>query len=646
MGSGGSRKVAVLPVAAALLVGYAALPVSVAAAPRTILYACASELYGVENVLHYTGMPSSCAGIGSTPIDFAASYPVHACRKEHGTARRAVSRRGISSRAPAGLMRLMDGPAGCSGAHWDESPVILPATQRLPFCVARKTRELRLVRKLAECRKKEFQARLPKREPGIIAALSNQAPVAVDDGASTDDGIAKPISVLSNDTDADGNILHVGSIDTSSTKGNVRLNGDGTVTYDPNRRFKSLGAGESDTDSFTYRATDGSAASAPATVTVALAGVNDAPVAIDDGGATDEDTAQGIPVLANDSDVDGGTPAVGTLDTSGTKGSVTTASGGGVSYDPNGQFDALAPGQTATDTFRYKANDGIADSALFATVTVRVEGRDDAPVVTSTLGDTAYAEGGPAAVIDGALGVVDADDADLEGATVRLSSGFEPGDELRFDDQAGIDGSYDPDTGVLTLTGTAAVADYRTALQSIEFATADDDPASRKSVEFEVDDGSAHSAGAAKDIAVSGANDAPSVAASAGSATFTTGDQPVPVDPEIGVTDPDSAQLSGATVAITSNFSAADGDELLFTPQSDIDGSYDPAAGTLTLTGMSSVANYQDALRSITYRNTAALPSTDTRTVSFLVTDTSGAASNTGTRDVTVSGPIEPPVGP
>ena len=43
-------------------------------------------------------------------------------------------------------------------------------------------------------------------------------------------------------------------------------------------------------------------------------------------------------------------------------------------------------------------------------------------------------------------------------------------------DQLGITGSYDNNSGVLTLTGTASVADYQTALRSVQYADADSSP--------------------------------------------------------------------------------------------------------------------------------------------------------------------------
>src|SRR5205823_1256311 len=161
---------------------------------------------------------------------------------------------------------------------------------------------------------------------------------------------------------------------------------------------------------------------------------------------------------------------VASIDTTGTQGTVTNNGDGTVTYNPNHHFDSLTAGQTAHDTFKYKANDGHADSNA-ATVDVTITGVSNAPVVTTTAGSTPYTEGNPATTIDGGLTVSDPDDTNLESARVRVSSGFQSGDDLVFVDQNGISGTYNTGTGVLTLTGTASVSDYQAAVRSIKFST-------------------------------------------------------------------------------------------------------------------------------------------------------------------------------
>ena len=93
--------------------------------------------------------------------------------------------------------------------------------------------------------------------------------------------------------------------------------------------------------------------------------------------------------------------------------------------------------------------------------------------------------------------------------------------------------------------------------------------------------------------------------------------------------------MKGATITFTANYVNGQ-DVLSFTDQSGITGNWNAAAGTLTLSGSSSVANYQAALRSITYTNTSDNPSTATRTVSFVVNDGT-VNSIAATRDIAIT---------
>jgi hypothetical protein len=88
----------------------------------------------------------------------------------------------------------------------------------------------------------------------------------------------------------------------------------------------------------------------------------------------------------------------------------------------------------------------------------------------------------------------------------------------------------------------------------------------------------------------------------------------------VTVADADSVTLVRATIAISANFVSTE-DVLAFAPQNGITGTFNPATGILTLTGSATVAHYQIALRSVTYANTSATPSTATRTLSVVVSD-------------------------
>jgi len=105
------------------------------------------------------------------------------------------------------------------------------------------------------------------------------APGANDDVATVgEDGPAVSFNVLANDFDPDGDALSVTSANVSGLKGAVSLTSAGATTYHPNGQFAALNDGETAIDSFTYTVSDGEGFTDTATVTITIAGVNDAPV--------------------------------------------------------------------------------------------------------------------------------------------------------------------------------------------------------------------------------------------------------------------------------------------------------------------------------------------------------------------------------
>jgi hypothetical protein len=99
----------------------------------------------------------------------------------------------------------------------------------------------------------------------ITNIAPNQPPVTADDVVLL--GAGQPfadISVLANDTDADGDPL-VASVATQPTHGLAGLNADGTIRYTP-------AAGYSGADSFIYTASDGRGGTSTATVNLTVTG--------------------------------------------------------------------------------------------------------------------------------------------------------------------------------------------------------------------------------------------------------------------------------------------------------------------------------------------------------------------------------------
>jgi VCBS repeat-containing protein len=198
--------------------------------------------------------------------------------------------------------------------------------------------------------------------PFAIFERTNIVPSAADNGFATDEDTALSVAapgVLGNDVDGDGDGLTAVLV-AGPAHGTLNVNADGSFTYTPAPDFNG-------SDSFTYKAGDGIAFSAPATVNLAIHPVNDAPAAQPQARQVAEDTALGVLLMGSDVDGDGLTfeivsgPAHGAL--SGTPPNI--------SYTPDPNFNG-------GDGFRFRASDGSMGSE--ADVAIVVTPVNDRPV--------------------------------------------------------------------------------------------------------------------------------------------------------------------------------------------------------------------------------------------------------------------------
>ncbi len=210
---------------------------------------------------------------------------------------------------------------------------------------------------------------------------------AFDDAAATAENGTAAGNLFGNDidldaVDADGNGIADGATvtavdgDTGLVGHTIVLDGGVAVTIGTDGSYlldagaaDSLSVGETVTQTFTVSVDDGNGGSDDAAFTVEVTGANDDPTAGDDLATTDEATAIAGSLLGNDGDVDrldsihvsavnGDAAAVGTTVTLNSGALLTVGADGGYAYDPNGAFDALGQGETATDSFVYQIADG------------------------------------------------------------------------------------------------------------------------------------------------------------------------------------------------------------------------------------------------------------------------------------------------
>lgn len=213
-----------------------------------------------------------------------------------------------------------------------------------------------------------------------ILSPENIAPVAADDLATTAKDTAVTISVLGNDTDANADTITVTGATVPAAQGTVIVNANGTLTFTPAQDFNGDAT-------ITYTVTDGNGGNDSATVTVTVTPVNDAPDAVDDAAITDFGTAVTIPVLGNDTDVDGDTLTVTAASVPADQGTVVVNADNTLTFTPASGFDG-----DATISYTITDGNGGFDSA-FVTVSVAAGVPDG--FVDGTAGDDLIATNSP-----------------------------------------------------------------------------------------------------------------------------------------------------------------------------------------------------------------------------------------------------------
>jgi len=211
----------------------------------------------------------------------------------------------------------------------------------------------------------------------------NDPPVARPDAQAISEDVAARGNVIGGiggvgiDTDADGDPLVVSAVASLSTPatpggvgvpvagvyGSLVLDADGSYVYTPGPAAQALPAGASATDAFSYTVSDGRGGSSTTTLTISLAGVNDAPNARDDLASTPINVAITVPVLANDSDPDSSPLVV-------TAAALADPAQGTVAINPDGSL-AFVPALNVTGpvVLTYSISDG-AGGTDTASVTV------------------------------------------------------------------------------------------------------------------------------------------------------------------------------------------------------------------------------------------------------------------------------------
>ncbi len=186
----------------------------------------------------------------------------------------------------------------------------------------------------------------------------------------------------------------------------------GTITIEASYTHDSS---ENFSDSFTYKANDkydsSNADSNTSTATITITPVNDAPIASDVNGNGDEGATISTTLTATDSDFDANSMTFTIISPPAyINGSIDLSQA--VIESPEGTFTQVVTythdnSQTTSDSFTYKANDGIADSDGVGTATITINPTNDPPETIDVSGSGV--EGG---TISTTLTATDVDDDD------------------------------------------------------------------------------------------------------------------------------------------------------------------------------------------------------------------------------------------
>ena len=183
----------------------------------------------------------------------------------------------------------------------------------------------------------------------------NDNPIANDDSRSiTEDSGLIQIDVLANDNDPDmANTLSIVAVG-ATDNGGTAVENSGQIDYTPALNFVG-------TETFTYTISDSNGGSDTATVSINVGGSNDPPQAQDDARQTFEDAMITIDVLDNDTDLDGDSLTI--LSVNGAVNGTAVIQGNQIKYTPH-------PHYYGTDTFTYTMSDGEFNDTAIVTVTI------------------------------------------------------------------------------------------------------------------------------------------------------------------------------------------------------------------------------------------------------------------------------------
>ena len=231
---------------------------------------------------------------------------------------------------------------------------------------------------------------------------------------------------------------------------------------------------------------------------------------------------------------------------------------------------------------------------------------DDPPVLTfSHSGTVSYTEKSGKMALDAGVTITDQDSASITELEVKISSGMEAGRDLLELNQVvssltaadgvtnlGLTSSWTAGTGTLTVSGTASKAVYQDILRKVTFINDHyDASAATRKVQIKIKDLTSYSATAEITLNFVSVNQIAALTATTTDLTWNENTGAIVLFSDAAFTDLDHTQAVSATFTFSANYQQGKDTFTYGGAVAGITGTFNAAAGTLTLSGTETIAN-------------------------------------------------------
>ncbi|XP_078572181.1 uncharacterized protein LOC144859411 [Branchiostoma floridae x Branchiostoma japonicum] len=300
-----------------------------------------------------------------------------------------------------------------------------------------------------------------------------------------------------------------------------------------------------------------------------------------------------------------------------------------VTYKHNGSEPKPGP---RTLTYYVTDTEGLKSNVIVASVDVEVI-NDCAPVLEAS-GSFLFTEGQDLPTPIGrnlSLSDCDSGSFPMESAVVWIEPAYDGASEsLSITSTEGITSSYHPHDASLRLSGPASLSTFQTALETLAYANAAEEPnPTTRRVYMYASDGLHNSSLAHVAINISLVNDPPVIDlngdVTTGSdviAVYTEGSGDMTVADSLSLTDNDNSLLTFANVTLVNNPDYGYEAITVDTLGTSLTATYvDANQSSIYISGEDTVENYAAVLRTLSYSNTYGDPDPQQRVVEFTVSD-------------------------